>query len=97
MDESPKPTDAMLHGDPAVLRSLIMPSVGLASFQKKLKAACWMLSRISPSESWARAGAARQSVASKTQNVFDPTLRMDAFPSRPPGAVGVSTRSVAPP
>src|ERR1039458_3908432 len=42
---NPNPTEAILHGAPCALRSLIRPFAGFASFQKKLKAPCWIVSR----------------------------------------------------
>ena len=42
---NPNPTEAILHGAPCALRSLIRPFDGFASFQKKLKAPCWIVSR----------------------------------------------------
>jgi hypothetical protein len=50
----PNPTDAILHGAPERLLSLIKPFEGFASDQKKLNALCCRVSRISPVVSWAR-------------------------------------------
>src|SRR4030065_2114303 len=54
MAESPKPTEAMLHGDPGVLRSRIRPFAGLASVQKNWNAVRSRLSRMAPGV-WGRA------------------------------------------
>src|SRR5713101_10006700 len=55
----------MLHGDPDVLRSLIRPFVGFASYQKNRNAEYWIESS-SAAVVWARAGAAQARSASST-------------------------------
>jgi len=57
MDESPKPTAAMLAGEPDVLRSLIRPFAGLASLQKYRNDLCCTVSSRA-AVVWARTSAA---------------------------------------
>src|SRR5262245_1747358 len=67
MAESPKPSAAMLHGDPGWLRSRISPVVGLASSQAKRKAPYWRLSRMASVVSTVAAEAIGAAQASATR------------------------------